>query len=328
MKNLAIILSALSFLVCSCTRPQYRNMSGMVWNTTYSITYCSNKDLSDSVREVMRNVELSLSMFNEKSIVSAVNRSEDIYVDKMFEDVFAISQYVSKQSGGVFDPTIAPIVNLWGFGSDNSNAPTDSAINASLRDIGIGDCYIENHRVKKKTENTKFDFSAVAKGYGCDAIGEMLTRNGCEDYLVEIGGEIVAKGVNSKNKKWRVMIDAPVNSNAEIVHSKLAMIEITNCGVATSGNYRNYRTDSLGNKVTHTLSPITGHPIISKTLSATVIAQDCGTADALATACMAMPSDSALKMINDMKGVSVLLVMSESDSTWQIVKSENFPEIN
>lgn len=324
LSKITLFLIILS--VCSCGKSPYKSQTGMVWNTTYSIKYSCSVDLSDSILSEMRRVELSLSPFNEKSLISAVNRGEDVRSDKLFEDVFNISEYVCSISGGSFDPTIAPIVNLWGFGYDNSVAPTDSAISASLKSIGIRDCRISGGEIIKKSVDTKFDFSAVAKGYGCDLIAEMFERNGCHDFLIEIGGEIVARGENEKGNKWRVMIDAPINSNAEIVHSKLALIDVTDCGIATSGNYRNYHYDEQGNIISHTLSPVTGHPVYTSTLCATVIAPNCGLADALATACMTMPQDSALKMINSLENVSALLVSATSDSTWVVTKTDNFPD--
>ncbi len=327
MKVLSKITSFLIFLsVCSCGKSPYKSQTGMVWNTTYSIKYSSSADLSDSILFEMRRVELSLSPFNEKSLISAVNRGENVKADKLFEDVFNISEYVCSVSGGSFDPTIAPIVNLWGFGFDNTIAPTDSAITESLKSIGIRDCSIVDGYIAKKTPDTKFDFSAVAKGYGCDLIAEMFKRNGCHNFLIEIGGEIVARGENEKGRKWRVMIDAPINSNAEIVHSKLALVDLTDCGVATSGNYRNYHYDEAGKIISHTLSPVTGRPIYTSTLSATVIAPNCGLADALATACMTMSQDSALKMINSIEYVSALFVSATSDSTWVVTKTDNFPD--
>lgn len=326
-KTIKLPLLALFVTLISCSAPQYRDFSGMVWNTTFSVTYCSDKVLEDSVRAVFRSVELSVSPFNDKSIVSAVNRGENPALDSIFSDVFAVSQTVCSMSGGLFDPTIAPIVNIWGFGYEKGVEPTDSAISEVLKTVGILDCKIVNGHVQKKSPYTKFDFSAVAKGYGCDAVARMLERNGCTDYLVEIGGEIAVKGHNSKGNKWKVMIDAPVESNEEVRHERLAVIEVTDCGVATSGNYRNYYTDENGNKISHTLSPLTGRPAVSDLLSVTVIAPDCATADALATACMALGLEKAKEMIENAPGVSALFVTSGSESEWKTVSTKGFPEI-
>lgn len=328
MKNIIKLPILLLFVTLfSCSTPQYRDFGGMVWNTTFSVSYCSEKLLEDSVRAAFRAVELSVSPFNEKSIVSAVNRGENPVLDSIFRDVFAVSQRVCSISTGLFDPTIAPIVNIWGFGYEKGLEPTDSAINEALKTVGILDCKIENRHLLKKSPDTKFDFSAVAKGYGCDAVARVLENNGCEDYLVEIGGEIAVKGHNAKGNKWKVMIDAPVETNEQVLHDKLAVIEVTDCGVATSGNYRNYYLDENGNKISHTLSPVTGRPVVSDLLSVTVVAQDCATADALATACMALGLEKAKEMIEKEPGVSAFFVTSGKGSEWKTILTKGFPEI-
>ena len=315
-----IALFATFISLFSCSAPQTRTCSGMTWNTTYSITYSHSADLTDSIHSIMRQVELSVSPFIATSVISAVNKGNSDTVDEIFTDVFSLSQHICSISNGAFDPTLSPLINIWKFGYDDSNAPTDSAITAALSSVGIIDCKIFDGKLIKKTPETEFNFSAIAKGYGCDAIGRMMQRNGCQNFLIEIGGEITARGLNPKGEKWRVMIDAPISCNDSVVHQQLKIIEVTDCGVATSGNYRNFYTDSLGNRISHTISPKTGMPIQTETLSATVIAPDCATADALATACMAMPTDSAVKMISNIHGVSAIIVTAGNSAKWNVIE--------
>lgn len=183
-------------------------------------------------------------------------------------------------------------------------------------------------RVVKKSPSTEFNFSAITKGYGCDLIGEMFRRNGCEDYLVEIGGEIALSGRNPRGEPWRIMVDAPLDNDTAIVHERMALMQLSEGGVATSGNYRNYKESAAEGKVWHTISTVTGRPAHTDLLSATVVAPSAMLADAYATACMAMSADSACAMIERVVGVEALLVTrSLSDSTFVIKTTAGFPEI-
>lgn len=320
---------------CSQQPPVYTKIEGMNWNTFYHITYDSDADLSEAVLNAMKEVEMSLSPFNEGSLISALNRSESDSIDCMIEEVFAESQHVNRLSGGMFDPTVAPLINLWGFGYDKAEVlPSDVQIDSCLELVGIMECAICDGRLLKKSPCTQFNFSAITKGYGCDKVAEALSREGCNNFIVEIGGEIRLRGVNPQGEKWHIQVDAPVEGVA--VSERLAVIELTNCGIATSGNYRNFRDTDEG-RIGHTISPITGRPVQSELLSATVIAPTTMTADALATACMAMPLDAALSMIEDLgEGYSAMFVIPATDShsdsisstsPWKTVTTSRFPRL-
>lgn len=304
----------------------YNNCEGAVWATTYHITYRSDRMMDDSILAVMQSVEMSLSPFADSSLVSRINRNETDMTDSLFRRILAASTEVNRISGGAYDPTVAPLVNLWGFGyKTTGREPEQSMIDSALQLVGITRCRIEGNRVVKQNPLTEFDFSSITKGYGCDLIGEMLQRNGCKDYIVEIGGEVSVKGKNPRGESWRIMIDAPVENDTAVVHKRMAVIEVTDCGVATSGNYRNYRNTSKG-KAWHTISPSTGYPVTTSTLSATVIARNAMTADALATACMAMPLDSALLMIEALPATEALLVTAGNEG-YRMHTTPGFPEI-
>lgn len=321
----AVLICASVWAGQSCdTRKPFHTMKGMVWNTTYSIIYSSNVELHDSVLATLRRVEMSVSAFNDSSIVSRINRGEDVVTDTLFRRVFAESQRISRVSGGAFDPTVGPLVELWGFGRDRDAAPpTQEAVDSASASVGMGACQLTSDlRVVKKSPDTRFNFSAIAKGYGCDMVGAMLLRNGVDDFMVEIGGEIVVSGRNPRGSNWRIMIDAPVESSDSVIHERMAVIEPDSCcGIATSGNYRNYRETGQG-RAWHTISPVSGRPALTDLLSATVIAPDCMMADALATSCMAMPSDSAMAMIEALPGTEALLVTADT-----VLTTSGFPEI-
>ncbi len=327
----AALIGSAALALGSCgNADRWQISEGSVWNTTFTIKYRSDRDLSDSIAAVMREVELSLSPFNPGSRISKINRGESMRADSLILRVFDISARVCEASGGRFDPTVSPLVNLWGFGYERRGGssfvePSVESIDSALALVGLTECRLDSAlNMVKKAEGTTFNFSAVTKGFGCDRVGEMLRRNGIDDYLVEIGGELALSGRNPRGEEWRVQVDAPV-VDAGPSHTPLLTIALTDRGVASSGNYRNFRTDSLGNRFGHTIDPVTGRPVSSDVVAATVIAPDCATADALATACMASGREGALRAVGSVAGAEVLLVVASGDSL-AIERSPGFPE--
>jgi len=301
----------------------YTTIEGNVWHTTMHITYGSDRNLADSVTAITERVERSLSPFMPDSRISLINRNETTATDGSIERVFAEAQRVNRLSGGAFDPTVAPLVNLWGFGyGDDTGEPSQAQIDSCLNMVGISGCAIDRGTMIKKSPGTQFNFSAITKGFGIDCIADMMQREGISNYMIEIGGEIALSGVNAKGEKWHIQIDAPVAGGA--THEQLSVIAVTDCCIATSGNYRNFRDTSRG-RVGHTISPSTGMPCRSNVLSATVIASTAMTADAFATALMAMDEDEGMAMIEAEPGVEAMLVVADGDS-WRTVKSTAFPE--
>lgn len=309
---LAIIV--VTFLTACSGGKEWRQSSGAVWNTVYNITYEADRDMSDSIQSIYRLVENSLSPFNESSLISRINRSETDSTDNLLRHVFAVSNEVCLRSGGKFDPTVSPAVNLWKFGYTGKVAPeqqwepTRNQIDSVLAYVGIADCQIDSlGRIHKKSLQTTFNFSAVTKGYACDLVAEMLQRNGVDNMMVEIGGEVVVRGYNPRNTLWCLQIDAPVEQPDAPTHQRLQTIDVTDCGVATSGNYRNYHQSSRG-KVGHTIDPQTGEPCCNDILSVTVIAPTCGEADAYATAAMASPTSNYADSMLVSAGLKGLIV--------------------
>lgn len=306
------LISALFLTFASCG-DNFFVSDGSTWGTTYHIVYRSHKGLNDSIVNVLSEIDRSLSLFNPQSALSRVNNGSLDVPDGHFCKVFEISQHVHALSGGRFDPTVAPLVKLWGFGPDGpGNMPDSAAVAAARAAVGLGDCRLDSAgTLQRKAQSTEFDFSAVAKGYGVDCVADMLERNGCHDYLVEIGGEVCVAGLNPHGKPWRVQVDAP----SESLHDGLTVLELgpARQAVASSGNYRNYRLDSVGNRYGHTIDPRSGYPVQTRVLGATVLAPSCGLADALATACMTMEPDSAMAMLGR-EGIRGLVVMAQADS--------------
>ena len=328
-----ILAAAFTALVAlaSCSRaPQWQHNEGAAWGTLYHLTYRAPHSLHDSVRATMRAVELSVSPFEPASRISAVNAGRTDTLDAMLARLVAESQRVCRISGGAFDPTVMPLVNLWGFGPDGSAAePSDAAIDSARAAVGILDCAVSADGVfARKSPATSLDFSAIAKGMGVDEVAAMLRRNGVADYMVEIGGEVAVGGRNPRGEAWRIQIDAPVDDPEGIRHERMrvAALDSGRC-VATSGNYRNYRVRADGTHAGHIISPRTGHPVNTSTVSATVVAPSCMLADALATAAMAMHPDSALAMAAAEPATEILLAIVQGDSL-AVVQSASFPQLH
>lgn len=326
MRRLLAILLPAALLLGACSRSEtYRTASGTTWGTLYNITYRSSTDLTDSITAVMQTVDNSLSAFNQESALWRVNHGDTLACDSMMRRVIACARRVTGLSGGCYDPTVMPLVNLWGFGPEGQvdHEPSQEQIDSALVAVGFAGCRINpDGSIHLKHPRTQLDFSSVAKGLGCDLVAEMLRRNGVTDYMVEIGGEMALSGSNPHGEPWHVQIDAPVDGP---VHHRAAIAALTDCGVASSGNYRNYRDTGSG-RVGHTISPLTGHPADCELLAVTVKAPDCMTADALATACMAMPLDSARAMIASLGDVEALYILpGPSAGAYKIVATPGFP---
>lgn len=328
-KKRAILLAALGVIglalvfILKPSKKEWHKPTGIVWNTEYHITYLSDKDLSDSIDATFRRVELSVSPFNKASLVTAINEGRTDTLDAALTTLYLKSLAINKESGGAFDPTLSPLINAWGFGYKSGNTPSDVQIDSMLQFVGIAKTSLRGNRLSKSDPRTTFNFSAIAKGYGCDEIGRMLERNGVEHYLVEVGGEIVARGRNPQGEKWHVSVDKPILSDG-VVHESADVVSVTGCGIATSGNYRNFKTDSLGNHYAHIISAVDGRPSRTDILSATVIAPDCMTADAFATTLMVLGLEKSKRLLSRHNELSALLITTEN-GRFKLWHTDNFP---
>ncbi|MDE7427304.1 MAG: FAD:protein FMN transferase [Muribaculaceae bacterium] len=293
------------FFLASCSGANYDYLytSGKVWGTDYNVTYKGSEHLADSVKVLLDSVGSSLSFFNAQSSLSLLNKQGYCAPDKMLAEVLLLSQKVNRDSRGAFDPSVGELVNLWGFGPEKGNILPDSVqVRMALRNCGIQRCVVSDRTVIIP-QGMKLDFSAVAKGYAVDCIARMLRRNGVSNYMVEIGGELACAGNNPDGQKWRVMVETPGEQDKVLIASADSLC------MASSGNYRRVLKDSSGVSYGHTISPVTGFPVVTNTMAVTVTAPDCATADALATACMAMPYADARKMIDSLAGVEAVFVL-------------------
>ena len=286
-----LTIGALAVVRCQRTAP-YQKDTGFVFGTVYNITYQHDKNLKDSIEAELRKVDFSLSPFNKQSIIAKINRNESVEADKMFTDVFNLARLISIETGGAFDITVAPLVNAWGFGFKNDTQPTKHAIDSLKRLTGYGKVSLDGTRVVKADPRMMLDCSAIAKGYACDVVAGYLRKLGVENFMVEIGGEIVTQGINDKRLPWKIGVTKPVDDSLNTSQELQTVLNVTNKAMATSGNYRNFYYKD-GKKYAHTIDPATGYPVQHNILSATVLADDCATADAYATAFMVMGLDKA-----------------------------------
>ena len=296
----------------------YQNNKGMVFGTTYNITYQCDSDLHASIKAELQKVDDALSPFNKHSIITAINNNEDVEVNGMFSDVFTLAQKISEDTEGAFDITVAPLVNAWGFGFKSGTAPTKNNIDSLKAIIGYDKVRLEGKHVVKKDKRTMLDCSSIAKGYGSDVVARLLSSKGVQNYMVEIGGEIVTKGISQRRMPWKIGVTKPVDDSLSVNQEIQSVINVTDKAMATSGNYRNFYYKA-GKKYAHTIDPHTGYPVQHNILSSTVIANDCATADAYATAFMVMGIEKAQELLKRHPEIMAYFIYAGNDGknkTW------------
>lgn len=286
---------------------------GTVFGTIYHATYLCERDLQEDIIAALAEVDSSLSMFNKESTLSRVNRNEAMESDSMLNVVFALAQKVSEATDGAFDVTVAPLVNAWGFGYKNGALPDSAQVDSLKALVGWQRVCIEDGIVKKDDPRMVMDFSAIAKGFGCDVVAEVMRRNGVKNFMIEIGGEVVVEGLNRSKKPWRVGVNKPVEDSTCVNNELEDVLELTNMAMATSGNYRNFYVTEDGRKVAHTIDPKSGRPVQHSVLSATVLAPTCAEADAFATSFMVMGLERLKKVLKEQPQLKVFVIYEEDD---------------
>ena len=317
MNILVKIISFLSLLLISCNvdSSNYKRIQGDAFGTTYQVIVQSDsnsnkiKQSIDSIFEVVNN---SMSTYRSNSIISKVNQSQNpVKVDSHFIEVFKKSKDIWKLSNGYFDPTAGSVVNLYGMGPNNKiQSINEYKIDSVMQYVGLDKVYLNQQNFIVKTdENVYIDFNAIAKGYSVDLIKNLLININSNNFLIEVGGELITMGVNEKNKKWKVAIQNPVDLN-----SYYSEITLDGMSLATSGNYRKFRIDSeTGLRYAHIVNPINGQSMSNNILSASVIANSCIEADAWATSLMLMDPMEAIEIINNIADIEVLILTAIND---------------
>lgn len=288
----------------------YQHDSGLVFGTSYNITYQSNDNLKPEIEKTLAEVDASLSPFNETSVITHVNKNEAVTLDDHFITVFRLSSEIYKDTEGAFDITVAPLVNAWGFGFKNGITPDRHAIDSLMQFVGFDKVKLQDGKIIKTDDRLMLDCSAIAKGYGVDAVARLLKSKGIDNYMVEIGGEIVASGENPKGAPWRIGVSKPDDDSVSVSNEIQGIINISNRAMATSGNYRNFYYKG-GKKYAHTIDPKTGCPVQHSILSATVVSDECAKADAYATAFMVMGLDKAKAVLARHKDMMAYFIYSD-----------------
>jgi len=332
MRELALVLFLFLFVSCDNKDSQAIVLQGNAFGTTYTIQFFSEENFNaeKGIDSVIQRVNKSVSTYIPNSDISKINKGDTaVVVDEIFKEVFRISETVHANSHGYFDPTIGVLRNAYGFGDTKPIKDIDKkTIDSLMQFVGFDKVSIlGNGNVLKERPEIYFDFNAVAKGYGIDCLGRYLEAQGVTNYLIELGGEILAKGKNiEKVKSWIVGIET-VNSDVESREYKTT-IKLENKAMASSGNYRKYRIDSLsGKKYVHTINPLTGSAEQSDVTSATVIANSCGEADAYATALMALGFEKSKVLLQNTSDIEAYLTYNDVLNKEQIYTTEGFQKL-
>lgn len=329
MKKLIFLLLITSvFMSCKQDKKQQElvKLSGPVFGTSYNIQYHTkdNANFQKQIDSLFTAVNQSLSTYIPDSDISKLNRNEITAVDDHFVKVFKMSETIYKATEGVFDPTIGNVVNAWNFGAENNIFLTDNrTIDSLMQFVGFNKVSLSNQTVDKPKE-IYLEFNAIAKGYGVDVIAEFLESENSDNYLVEIGGEIRVKGKNIEKKThWRVGLDEPRFDGQQSVFKALAL---KNEAMATSGTYRKFKIDVEGNRYAHIINTNTGFPTKTNVLSVSVIASDCMTADAYATAFQAMGIERVKAFLKSHPELKVYFIYEANNKEMKTLGLNGFPE--
>lgn len=317
MKRVVFILTIITVFVSCGKQPHKINYSGITQGSYFSIIYYDKegRGFEYEIDSIFRDVDNAVSLWNENSIISKVNRNEDIVVNQIFKDNFEWARKASEFSDGAFDATIGPLVAAWGFHYKKELEMTPEMIDSIRQLVNYQNIAIVDDRVVKGNPNMTLDFNAVAQGYTTDLIGEFLESKEIYSYLVDVGGEIIARGTKPNGDLWTIGIEKPAE-NYDSERSVQIKINLKDKGIVTSGNYRKY-IEKDGVRYSHSIDPKTGYPVEQNLLSATVIADNASWADCLATICMLVGKEKASTLLEG-QGVEAYFIFVEDG----IVKSE------
>lgn len=304
--------------------------SGPALGTSYNIIFLENRELNlkQEIDSVFDAVNKSMSTYIKDSDISKINDGDTtVVVDQMFREVFELSNTVYNNTEGYFDPTVGVLVNAWGFGPGEQLSLDKARVDSLLNYVGFHKVQLTSHnKIKKELAGIRFDFNAIAKGYTLDRLAVLLDRQGIDNYLVELGGEVVTKGENKiKGKMWTVGIEDPQNAQRGALK---ITIPLKNRALASSGNYRKFRIDSIsGEKYVHTIDPKSGFTKNSKILGANVLADNCALADAYATAFMAMNLETSKTILDGLKDIDAYIIYLGEDGETKEFMTQGFKSL-
>ena len=327
MKKTIIFVIGLLVLSSCGTQPEKIVLQGLAQGSYYAVTYYDEqgRDFQHEIDSIFHAVDMSVNLWEENSVISKVNRNEEVVLDDIFIDNFNIAQEAAKLSDGYFDPTISPIVAAWGFSYKTGDTITPLLIDSLKQLVNYRNIRIENGKVIKAFPDMKLDFNAIAQGYTSDLIAGFLESRGIKNYLVDTGGEIMAKGAKPNGKPWIVGIEKPADhwDSEQVVQTRVALRDK---GLVTSGSTRKY-VERDGKRYSHCIDPHTGYPVEHQLLSATVLAENSVWADALASICMVMGIEQSLPLIQSMDGVEAYYIFVNEKGDLETFATEGFKKL-
>jgi len=329
-KNNTLLIGAIlvvTFFFSQCKKDtHYYQIKGYAQGTTYNIIYESlqDKDYSTEIDSILKEFDKSLSVYKSNSIISKINNNDsNVVLDKWFIECFKTGKKIFKQTNGAFDMTVAPLADAYGFWKNPHLQLDSSQIDSIMQYVGFDKIKLENNKIIKKSPNVKIDVDAIAQGYSVDVVAQFLEQESCNNYLVEIGGELKTKGVNQSGKKWRVGIDKPIDNPSPEKEEFQTIISLSNKSLATSGDYRRFYIEN-GIKYAHTINPKTGYPARSDLLSVSVIAPKCIEADAYATSFMVLGFEKSLSFVEKNKNLEAYFIYRDAGGKLQTKMSSGF----
>ena len=318
-------IAIVALLAASCDpKTEYIKYSGPTQGTMFNITYCSDTNYNAEIDSLLQAFCRSLSNYDSTSLISRINRNETDTLDALSEEFFNVSKEVWANTDGIFDVTVAPIVNAWGFGwkRHETHIPDSTEIDSLLQHVGMDKLEIANGRILKHDPDIQTITNAIAQGMSVDYISNFLKSKGINNFLVEIGGEIYCSGKNAQGRDWKIGVDKPIEGTGYEYRENQIVIHLSDMAVNTSGNYRKFIEDG-GKKFGHSINPTTGYPAENEMISATVVYPDCIRADAYATAFMVMGAEKAMKIVESIDGMEAYFIVHEDGET-KTVESSGF----
>ena len=324
MRRVLVLLLGFAFLASCGRQPKKMVLQGLAQGSYYAVTYYDEQErnFQHEIDSIFHAVDMSVNLWVDSSVISKVNRNEEIVLDDIFIDNFNIAQEAAKLSDGYFDPTISPIVAAWGFSNKHGDSITPQLLDSLKQLVDYRKVRIENGKVIKENPSIQLDFNAIAQGYTSDMIASFLESRGVKDFLVDTGGEIMARGSKPNGQPWIVGIEKPADNwdSEQVVQTRIALRDK---GLVTSGSTRKY-VERNGKRYSHCINPKTGYPVEHQLLSATVLAENSVWADALASICMVMGLEKSLEIINALDGVEAYYIFANEKNELETYTTEGF----
>ncbi|MBC8489471.1 MAG: FAD:protein FMN transferase [Bacteroidetes bacterium] len=331
MKKLPVVVLIDFFLLISCINENIIpviKFTGEAQGTYYAVTYfdTNGRNFQSEIDSLLNAFDQSVSVWVPNSVISKVNRNDTLVeLDFYFTDIFNLSKEIHSNTTGAFDPTVGPLVNAWGFGFTDRMKVDQNVVDSLLPLVNFHKVKIAENKVIKEDSRIQFDFNAIAQGYSVDLVGKLLESKGIENYLIDIGGEVLAKGKKPNGDLWEVGIEKP-KDNASYGEGLQAIVKLENKALATSGNYRKFY-EVNGIRYSHTIDPKTGYPVQHSLLSVSVLADECATADAYATALMVLGLEKSKTLLNEFKHPDAYFIYSDEHGNLKTFFTREFTDI-